>query len=414
MKTIQVPRRFVREEWGGTETVILETSKRLNRQGHPTKIFCANTLATTDSEEMDGISIQRFPYFYPYFGLHPNARAQLDKKGGNLFSWQLLRALQNEKNIDILHLHTGKRVGGIVRYVAKERGIPYVMSLHGGIFDVPTAEAQSWIEPTKGALEWGKLLGMWVGARRVMDDCAAILCVGEQERIQTQKRYPHKNVLHLPNGVDTERFAKGDGAGFRAKHGIHQKARVILTMGRIDPQKNQRFAVSLLPELLRTVPEAHLLCIGHVTNPDYLAQIEQDTAKLGLQDHVTILKGLDSASSELVDAYHSADVFLLPSIHEPFGIVILEAWSAGLPVVASAVGGIPSFVVQGEDGLLFPSMDAHKCMTSLTIALQNHEMAQTLAENGKAKAYREYHWDAITHRLVQIYEEAIRAYSVRT
>lgn len=413
MKTIQVPRRFARDEWGGTETVILETSKRLNQLGHPTQILCANALASASFEEMDGVAIRRFPYFYPYFGLKPNAIAQLDKKGGNLFSWQLLRALQNEERLDIIHLHTGKRVGGIVRYVAQKRNIPYVMSLHGGVFDVPAAEAQSWTDPTKGTLEWGKLLGMAVGARRVMEDCAAILCVGEQERIETQKRYPRNNVLRLPNGVDAEKFAEGDGAKFRAKHGIPQNAKVILTIGRIDPQKNQKFSVGLLPQLLRFVPDAHLLCIGHVTNPDYFAELERDAERFGVASRVTLLKGLDSASSDLVDAYHSANVFLLPSIHEPFGIVILEAWSAGLPVVASAVGGVPSFVTHGEDGLLFPANDAQRCLEALQSALANSGAALSLGENGKAKARREYHWDAITRRLATIYEEAIRAHSVR-
>ena len=74
------------------------------------------------------------------------------------------------------------RTGGIGRYVARRRGIPYVVTLHGGVFDVPAEEAQSLTDPTRGTLEWGKVLGWWVGSRRVLDDAAAILCVGLEEQ----------------------------------------------------------------------------------------------------------------------------------------------------------------------------------------------------------------------------------------
>ena len=65
----------------------------------------------------------------------------LDKKGGNLFSFSLMKALFQHPSIDLLHLHTGKRLGGIGRYVAKKRKIPYMVSIHGGAYDVPVEEA---------------------------------------------------------------------------------------------------------------------------------------------------------------------------------------------------------------------------------------------------------------------------------
>ena len=66
MKSIQVPRRFTRHAWGGTETVVLETSKRLNAFGHEAKIFCPSALDPVREENIEGVSVTRLPYFYPF------------------------------------------------------------------------------------------------------------------------------------------------------------------------------------------------------------------------------------------------------------------------------------------------------------------------------------------------------------
>ncbi len=226
--------------------------------------------------------------------------------------------------------------------MARKRKIPYVISLHGGVFDVPEEEAASWTAPTRGAFDWGKVLGLWVGSRRVMLDASAILCVGYQESLLVQKHLPDNRVIYLPNGADTRRFSKGDGAWFREKHKIPQDAKVVLTLARIDVQKNQHLPARLLPVFRELEPKTHLLIVGNVTNPSYYDELLKivDTSALGA--HVTIIPGIPSDSQDLVDAYHAADLFLLPSFHEPFGIVILEAWSAGLPVLASNVGGLPT------------------------------------------------------------------------
>jgi glycosyltransferase involved in cell wall biosynthesis len=413
MNIVQVPRRFVRSHWGGTETVILETCKRLLKMGHHTSIVCPNALAKQARETIGGVEVRRVPYFYPYLGLSDDAKELLDRKGGNLFSFALMRALNNYPDLDLIHLHTAKRPGGIGRYVAMKRRIPYVVSLHGGVFDVPDAEAGAWTEPTKGAFEWGKILGWWVGSRRVLDDAAAILCVGQEEQRQTLQRFPEKKVLHLPNGVDPDRFAVGDGKEFRRRHQISLNAYVILTIGRIDPQKNQLFAVEVLPDLARMNPSSHMVMVGPVTHDPYLRKLSQRIDAAGLQGRVTVIDGLDAESQELVDAYHAADVFLLPSIHEPFGIVILEAWAAGLPVIATRVGGIPSFVSDGQDGLLFDVNDAAGARRAFEILLERPEKAHEFSVAGSLKARTQYSWDAVTRSLEKIYEEAVRENTLR-
>jgi len=401
-------RRFARDDWGGTETVILETSKRLLNMGHHTEVQCTLATAESDSEEFEGVLVRRHPYFYPYVGLGEQAKRLLDKKGGSPFSFGLMRALKRLPELDLIHLHVGNRIGGIGRHVARQRRIPYVVSLHGGVFDVPAEEVASWAEPTRGALDCGKVLSWWVGTRRVLLDASAILCVGYRETILAQKRLPDKPVIHLPNGADTERFASGDGPGFRQKYGIPLDSRVLLTLARIDSQKNQHLPARLIRELREIDPRTHLLFVGHVTNPAYHEKLEALVVANGMENHVTVIPGIAADSSDLVNAYHAADLFLLPSVHEPFGIVILEAWSAGLPVIASRVGGIPHFVSDGEDGLLFDPADERELLAAYRALTTEPALCKRLGAAGQKKAREEYDWNMITRKLVRIYEDVIR------
>ena len=124
---------------------------------------------------------KRFPSFYPLLGLTPEARYQLDLKGGNLFSFGLWKELKRYPNLDLLHLHTGNRIGGIARTVARRRNIPYLVSLHGGLLTVPPEEMTELVRPTRGTFDWGKPLGWWVGSREVIRDADAVVCLNQAE-----------------------------------------------------------------------------------------------------------------------------------------------------------------------------------------------------------------------------------------
>jgi glycosyltransferase involved in cell wall biosynthesis len=239
----------------------------------------------------------------------------------------------------------------------------------------------------------------------VFDDAAAILCVDYEETGKMAERYPDKRVIHLPNGVDPARFAAGDRARFRDRIGIGQDMPLLLNVSRIDHQKNQWLAVDILARLLEGGQNMHLALIGPITNPAYHERLAKAIADQNLSDYVTIIPGLPPGDPLLADAYKSADAFLLTSLHEPFGIVILEAWAAGCPVVCTSVGGIPHFTEDGEDTLRFASGDAGAATSHLRQLLSTPSLAARLVENGRRKALGTYSWDRITEQLANLYQE---------
>lgn len=406
---IHVPRRFVANEWGGTETVVLEISKQQRAAGLNPRIITSMALADRSHDEISGIPVDRFPHLYPFFGLSADDRAAMDKKGGNLLSLSLLRALIREPDVRLYHAHALKRLGGSVRTAARWRKKPYVVSLHGGIFDVPAAELSDLTKPIEGKFEWGKPFGALLGARKVLDDADHVICVGDSEAQKAKAELPHDRVSYLPNGVDCQRFTKGQGSRFREHYGIAPDAFLVVNISRIDSQKNQLGLLEAFAKFLAATPGARLVMIGPETQPAYGDKLRAFIQANGLTGSATIIPGISNESGLLIDAFHAADAFVLSSRHEPFGIVVLEAWCAGRAVIVSRVGGLQTLVRDGETGFFFDpdSTDAAEQLAAhLTALHRNPALRQSIGEAGRAEAAARYDWSRIGARLEEIYQLA--------
>jgi glycosyltransferase involved in cell wall biosynthesis len=408
-RILHIPRRFVAEEWGGTESVVLALSQEQQRAGGCPEIFTTLALARRARETIGGIPVRRFAYSYPCFGLSDRDRAALDKKGGNLLSWGLFLALLRARDVRLFHAHTLNRLGATVRTAARMRRKPYVVTVHGGYFDLPPAQYADLCQPLQGKWEWGRAWGALLGSRRVLPDADLVLCVGAAEFAAAREKLPHDRIAHLPNGVDPDRFAQGDGVGYRQRHALPADALVIACVSRLDAQKNQLLLVQAFARLRQRRPHSYLLLIGPVTQPEYAARLTACAREIGLGDHLRLLPGLRPDDPDLVRAYHACDVFALPSRHEPFGIVVLEAWSSGRPVVASRVGGLSGLLRHEITGLLF---DPEGPQAAAELAHQLERLAGDaslrahLAAAGWEEARSRYAWPIIARQLETLYAQA--------
>ena len=402
-KIIHVMRRFVPAKWGGTESVVFHLAKEFTQLGVESPIFATAMFARPGAETFGGVKIHRFPYSLPWWGLSAAGRQALELKGGNPLSWSMLRALRRERGVSLLHAHVQHRLGGIVRTAARHHGVPYVVSIHGGHHTLPAAQTAQMLAPTKGCLEWGKLAGWWLGARRTLDDAAAIYCVGEDETAAMQKERPGQKVHYQPNGVEVSRFAKARAEDFYEKFPSLKNRRIILCVSRVDSQKNQLLLLEAFAKVHPELPEHHVVLIGANVVPEYGAEVEKALQSDSLRGHVTWIPGLTPDDPALPGAFRAAEMFVLPTRHEPFGIVILEAWAAGLPVLATAVGGIPGFVAAGQDAELFPSEDLEACAQGLRRLATDSSYRQTLADAGRMKVHREFDWPIVAGRLLESY-----------
>ena len=412
IKSLQVLRRFVFSEWGGTETVVWNTSQELQRSGNPVEILSSSALDQSGSEEKENIKIKRFSYFYPYLNMSKVKRKVLDKKGGDPYSLSLYKYMRRAENIDIIHCHTMNRIAASVRLVCHQRKIPYLVSFHGGHFDVPKAEMEQMIEPYRGTFNYGKFIDNIIKKKRYLKDADAIICVGYNEYEITKDKYPQKLVYYLPNGVNTKKFSNIQINNFRSKYQIPDNRKIILCLSRIDYQKNQELLVYLLERLTKKNEEAHLVLVGPVTSRKYFQKIMDIVEKKNLENRITVIKGLKADDPQLVMAYQTADVFILPSIHEPFGIVVLEAWASGTPVIAASVGGLKRLINQGETGLLFDGSieDLEAKYYQLT---KDNKLSKKLVMAADKLVKSKYSWQSVTNKLLEYYCEIIEQYRIK-
>ncbi|MBT8043276.1 MAG: glycosyltransferase family 4 protein, partial [Pontiella sp.] len=352
-KVIHVMRRFSFEKWGGTESVVFNLACEMKKKGIKSRIYCTDMLSAPGIESHDAVEVHRFRYLFPWVGLSKAARKKLIRKGGSPLSLRLFFALLREKNSMLIHTHVQHRLGGMARTAARLKRIPYVVSLHGGHYTLPAEQVEKMVEPFRGRLEWGKLFGALLGSRRVLTDADAIICVGQSEYDAVIKHHPDKRVFHVPNGVDTGRFSRADGDGFRKAYGIGPSEKIVLCVSRIDYQKNQLGLVRAFAAFSARHPDHRLVLIGPVTVESYRDELLAEIERLGVKRKTILVEGLRPDDPLLAGAYRAAEMFVLPSVHEPFGIVVLEAWASGVPVIASRVGGIPGFAADRKNILMF-------------------------------------------------------------
>jgi len=201
----------------------------------------------------------------------------------------------------------------------------------------------------------------------------------------------------IPNGVDLSEFA---GLPTRRSSGETMK---LLFVGRCYPrQKGLEYLVRALA-LLPARPTVKLSIIGEDWGG--VEGLQSLARAVGVERQVTFRGPLPR--DEVVRAFASTDIFVLPSLFEPFGIVLLEAMAAGVPVVASRVGGIVEVVEDGKTGLLVPPADPAGLAEALELLISDPGLRRVMAAEARRAASR-YSWDLVIPRIIGVYQEAIR------
>lgn len=402
LRIAHVVRRFVFSEWGGTENVVWNTALNQLEMGMAPEILATCALDHPGMEVRQGIPIRRFPYHYPYFPMPPADRLALDKKGGNPWSRQLFAALRAGQYA-IVHIHCGGRLAATCCRIARQMGIPAIVTLHGGAAAVPPAEMAEMLRPVRHKLNYGRAIDLLHGIPRdPLAEATALICISREEQSRLKRPYPGIAVHYLPNGIAPGRFREASTVDIRQACQIPAGRRILLCISRIDYQKNQK----LLLEVLRHDPGAHLLLIGPVTAQWYHDEILADAGRDGLLERLTLIPGVPPESPLINAALHAATAFALPSRHEPFGIAALEAWAGGTPLLAAAVGGLKDLVQDGVNGLLFSPDDPQMLLCAWRRLQDDPALRRNITANASAEVEK-YTWPAIVSRLDEIYQDAL-------
>jgi glycosyltransferase involved in cell wall biosynthesis len=213
---------------------------------------------------------------------------------------------------------------------------------------------------------------------------------------------PPERLTVVPNAVDVERFARGgDRAAARAALGIEDDRPVVALVGRIDPLKGQDDYVRAAPLVRAVHPNALLLLVGSTAKDDVAAPIRDLIAAEGIADAVRFTGYLD----DMPGLYAAIDVLAAPSRSEGFGLMLVEAMAAGVPIVASTVDAIPEVVGDGP-ALLVPPYDPGAVAAAINRVLDDRDAAAAMGAAGRERA-RAFSWERSAATLAAVYDEVL-------
>jgi D-inositol-3-phosphate glycosyltransferase len=311
-------------------------------------------------------------------------------------------AHEDGRGYDIVHSHYWLS-GWVGRAVSSSLDAPLVASFHtlGKVKNYSLARGEA-PEPA-----------VRVGAEQaVIDEADRVLAPTPVEAAQLVGLYgaDPEEIRLVPPGVDHLLFCPGDRAAARAR--LHLSGlRLALYVGRLQPHKGPDVAIRTLAEAVATDPEAaeHLVLaiVGGPSGPEKgaeVARLLELAAALGVSERVMLFP--PQPQSKLVDFYTAADVVLVPSRSESFGLVALEAQACGTPVIAAAVGGLPYVVIDGQTGFLVDGHDPADHAARLLQILREPRLQSELGEQGVRQAHR-FTWEATTDEMVSIYDEVL-------
>ena len=316
---------------------------------------------------------------------------------------------------DLVHSHTWyANMGG------------HLASLLGGMPHVVTAHSLEPMRPWKAEqLGGGYRVSSWA-ERTAYEAAAGVIAVSAGMRTDILRSYPSldpDDVHVVHNGIDSQQWQADRSPEARAvveRHGVDPDRPSIVFVGRITRQKGLPYFLRACAEL---PPEVQLvLCAGAPDTPEIKAEVEGLISGLRAQRGGGVVWIPDMLPRfEVVALLSHGTVFACPSVYEPLGIVNLEAMACELAVVATATGGIPEVVVDGETGWLVPieqvqdgtgtPVDPDRFVAdlaaSLTTAVSDPQRARAFGAAGRARAVESFSWASIGDRTVEVYRSVL-------
>lgn len=352
---------------GGIGCYTFSLAKSLKKKGHTVLVVSSsgNLVGELDKEGISHIKIDI------------DTRSELSPRVSlAIFK---LRTIVNGQGIEVIHAQT--RVTQVVAEGASRlTRVPYVTTCHGFF-----------------RARWGRrTFGCW--GDRVIAISEAV-----REHLVNDLGVKKQRVALVHNGVDIARFShphsEEEKEQFRAQAGL-SNAPLIGIIARLSPVKGHKYLLTAVKEVVNYRPEIQLLIVGD--GPCREELLEQ-TAALGLGGNVVFLDSTFDTAKPL----SVIDIFTLPSLQEGLGLSIMEAQAAGVPVIASNVGGIYTIIKDNENGLLIPPKDSSGLASAIMKLMDSPWLAKKMGERGRELVSKNFSLDKMTQRIEEIYRQCV-------
>ncbi|MER3478528.1 MAG: glycoside hydrolase [Leptolyngbya sp. ERB_1_2] len=382
-----------KEEAGGQNVYVRHVGEALSRQGWQVDMFTRRS--TVDQPEI----VQHTPHCRTIRLIAgPQEFIPRDDLFGYLPEFvENFRQFQAESGFQYPLVHTNYWLSSWVGMTLKKlQGSKQIHTL--GAVKYQAISAIPMIAKTRLATE-----------KQCLETAERIVATSPQEQEHMRSLVStHGNIDIIPCGTDVERFGRISRAEARQALGLDPDAKIVLYVGRFDRRKGIETAVRAVGQLKRDNLQ---LIIGGGSRPGQSDGMERDRIEgivneLGLQDSTLFPGRLGIENLHLY--YAAADVSVVPSHYEPFGLVAIEAMASGTPVVASDVGGLQFTVIPEKTGLLAAPKDDAAFATAIDRILADSEWRDQLGQAGRDRVEEMFSWDGVASQLGKLYQQVLK------
>lgn len=363
--------------FGGVEEHVRHLARHLVAAGNEVVVWTVDRGERLGTRQVDGITVHYLPTPLP--ARDAGALARFAKQ--TPAAWHAWSRAHRDFRPDLLHVHCFGPNGVYALALHHRFGAPLVVSSHGETFMDDHAVFD------ESALLRSAL-------RRALGSAAAVTACSSATAEDVRDRFGAGPITIVPNAVDVAESADDARPAWWPRRG-----RVILGLGRLVPIKG--FDLLIRAFVTTHLADEHLVIAGDGSEREALRRLAEE---LGVADRVHLPGRLDRP--DVAAAMAAADVVVVPSRMEAFGIVALEAWRAGKPLVMSSRGGAEDFVVDGVNGLLVDPLDTTALATAIRSVLDDPDLSQRLATTG-ASAVLDYTWDRVARDYEQVYDAVL-------
>lgn len=369
-RQVRILHLFVTLPVGGAENLFLSILRRLDPEIFSSVVCCIG--------ERGVIGDQVAAMGIPLEELHLMNKAGMDRR-----VVPALVDLIRRESIDLVHsqLYHANFYG---RLAARKAGIPAVISIHN-TYDKHKLHRQ--------------IANWYLGHH------TAAIVAGSEDIKRDVVRYDHVSpslIKVIPNSVDLSRSVSTlSKLEARVRLGLAENDLVLGTVGRLEEQKGHRYLIEALALLRQRGMAARLLLVGEGRERPAL---EAQIANLGLEQQVMML----GTRNDLGDLFRAMDVFVMPSLWEGLSLAMLSAMAAGLPVVATSVGGVSQVFCNDEFGYAVPAGNAAALADKIAECFANLSAAVAKGEKGAQHVRDNYSDEAMVRRLETVYDRILR------
>lgn len=354
---------------GGAEMHLLSLADGLSRSGHDVSVAYFREQPDEARSLVPDFQSSRIKLF------------DLGYNSNKILAWIRLFRIVRELKPDIVHTHLSRR----------DMLAPRLSRLAGASSVISTVHN---VEPFFNSSIWRPIIRWSYGA----NDCLIGISGAVIKTLKHQLMIPNQKLELIHYGINVERFLTKEGNDLKQEFGFAKNDFVIGNIGRLDPQKGQKYLIRAMPLIKEASPNARLVIVGH--DCGLKDDLQELIESLGLQGDV-IITGFRDATSVL----KTFDIFVLPSLWEGLGLVLLEAMACKKPVVASNIDAIPEIVDNGKTGFLVSPKDTKALAEAIIKILQDSNLLKSLGDAGYHRAISEFSINKMVTKTTEVYEE---------